>query len=72
MQNEWTVITRRWIGRLSFSFFVIGFFLAWEGYKRHTSGGIDDWRTLLDFAAGAVSISLGFTGLRERHRTSGQ
>ena len=70
MQIDWPTFTRRWLGRLAFSFLVIGFFLAWEGYKRHTSpaGPIDDWRTLLDLAAGTLSIVLGLTGIRERHR----
>jgi hypothetical protein len=70
MQNDWHTITRRWLGRLSMSFLVIAFFLGWEGYKRfNASGGsVNDWRTLLDFVAAALSLALGLTGVRERHR----
>jgi hypothetical protein len=69
MPIEFHRITRRWLARLSFSFLVFGFFLAWEGYKRYAvSGQIDDWRTLLYFVAAALNIVVGFTGVRERHR----
>jgi hypothetical protein len=70
MQRDWSAITRRWLSRLSFSFFVIGFFLAWEGYKRYTFIGrsVDDWRMLLYLFAAMLSFVLGFTGVRERHR----
>jgi hypothetical protein len=62
--------TRRWLGRFSFAFLVMAFFLGWEGYKRYTAAGgqIGDWRTLLDFVAAALGVVLGFAGLRERHR----
>jgi hypothetical protein len=71
MQNDWQAITRRWLGRLSFSFLVIAFFLGWEGYKRYTAAGGAglDWHALLYFVAAAMSVALGFTGLRERHRS---
>lgn len=70
MKNDWPQITRYWLGRLSFSFLVIAFFLGWEGHKRYVAAGgaIADWRTMLDFVAAALSLVLGFTGLRERHR----
>lgn len=69
MQIDWHTLTRRWLGRLSFSFFVIAFFLAWDGYKRFAaSGGQLDWRTLLEFVAALLSAALGFRGIRERHR----
>jgi len=68
MQRRWSNLTRRWLGRLSFSFFVVAFFLGWEGYKRHSSGITDDWRTFLYFIAAATSLGLGFMGVRERHR----
>ncbi|HEY2589738.1 MAG TPA: hypothetical protein VGI81_28600 [Tepidisphaeraceae bacterium] len=69
MQIDWQTLTRRWLARLSISFFVIAFFLGWEGYKRfNATGGAVDWRTLLDFVAAALSLILGFTGVRERHR----
>jgi len=69
METRWSQLTRRWLGRLSFSFFVIAFFLGWDGYKRHTAAGGagDDRRTFLDFVAAAMSLALGFMGVRERH-----
>jgi len=69
MRNDLSTITRRWLGRLSFSFLVVAFFLAWEGYKRYqAAAGAADWRIILYFAAAAASVVLGFAGLRERHR----
>lgn len=69
MQNRWHAITRRWLARLSFSFLILAFFLAWEGYKRFkAAGGSADGKTTLDFVAAAMSAVLAFTGLRERHR----
>jgi hypothetical protein len=70
MQKDWSAITRRWLGRLSGSFFVIAVFLAWEGYKRYIATGrsVDDWRILLYLFAAMLSFVLGFTGVRERHR----
>ena len=69
MRFDLSAITRRWLARLSFSFLVIAFFLAWEGYKRYqAAAGEADWRTILYFAAAAVSVMVGLTGLRERHR----
>jgi hypothetical protein len=70
MENRRSKFTRRWLARLGFSFLVIGFFLGWEGYKRYAAAGgsANDWRTLLYFFAAALSIVMGFAGLRERHR----
>jgi hypothetical protein len=70
MNNDWRQIALRWLGRFSFSFLVIGFFLAWEGYKRYTAANAQagDWRTTLYFIGAMASVALGFTGLRERHR----
>lgn len=70
MRKQWSEITRWWLGRFSFAFLVVAFFLGWEGYKRYTAAGgqVSDWRTLLDFVAAGMSAVLGFTGLRERHR----
>ena len=70
MKNDWHAISVRWLGRFSFSFLAIGFFLAWEGYKRYAAAGgvVGDGRTLLYFFAAAASVILGFSGLRQRHR----
>lgn len=68
--NSHRSITRRWLGRLSFSFLVVAFFLGWQGYKEYMAAGgaIADWRTLLHFIAAVLALLLGFAGLRERHR----
>ena len=69
MKNDLHQITRRWLSRFSFAFLVIAFFLGYEGYKRFTAMGDQaDWRTMVDFLAAMLSVVLGFTGLRERHR----
>jgi hypothetical protein len=69
METRRSQITRHWLGRLSFSFFVVAFFLGWDGYKRYSTG-VEDWLTFLDFLAAAMSLGLGFMGVRERHRPS--
>jgi hypothetical protein len=69
MKNDLHQITRLWLGRFSFAFFVVAFFLGYEGYKRFNAmAGHPDWRTMLDFLAATLSVVLGMTGLRERHR----
>lgn len=57
---------RRWLARLSFSFFIIAAVLAWEAYR--TRGGAE-WRPILYLVAGLLSVLLGLAGVRERHRT---
>ena len=71
MRNDWHLITRRWLARLSFSFLVIAFFLAWEGYQRYRSLGPSgaDWHVLLYWFAAALSSVLAFIGISERHRS---
>ena len=52
---------------------MIAYFLGYEGYNRYNAtGGQVDWRTLLDFLGATLSVVLGFTGLRERHRRSNE
>ena len=70
MRNDWSAITRRWLARLSFSFLVIAFFLAWEGYKRYQAIGSSqpDGRVMLDWFAAVLSAVLAFMGLSRRHR----
>ena len=69
MRYDWSPFTRRWLGRFSFSFLIVGFFLAWEGYKRYTLlGGRLDWRAALYLLAAMLSLVLGMVGVRERHR----
>lgn len=70
MRNDWHLITRRWLARFSFSFLVIAFFLAWEGYKRYqlTGGRLADWHALLYWFAAMLSLVMAFVGISERHR----
>ena len=70
MRNDLHRITRRWLARLSFSFLIIAFFLAWEGYKRYQATGSQgiDWHILLYWFAAALSVVLAFVGISERHR----
>ena len=69
MKNGWQEITRRWLARLSTSFLIVAFFLAYEGYRRYQIlHGQTDWRVLLNFFAATVSVVLAFLGVRERHR----
>jgi hypothetical protein len=51
---------KRWLGRLAFSFMIIGGVLAWEGQKR---GGPMNY-----YIPAMIFIVLGAAGLRERHR----
>jgi len=53
---------RTWLARLTFPFFVLGFLLAWEGYKATGT------RATLYFAGAAVVFAAGAAALRERHR----
>jgi hypothetical protein len=67
---SWTPFTGRWLQRLTFSFFVIAFFLGWDVYKRYIATGdpVGNWRMLFEAVAAVLSVALGFMGLRERHR----
>lgn len=59
----------RWLGRFSFSFFVVGFFLAWKGYEGATGalGSIAAYQIILFFVAAMLCAVMGFLGLRVRH-----
>ena len=72
MKKDLHQITRRWLARLSMSFMIIAFFLAYQGYRRYQIlHGEADWRVILNFFAATVSIVLAFIGVRERHRPGG-
>ena len=51
---------KRWMGRLAFSFIVLGGVLAWEGHKR---GG-----PMTYYIPAVIFIAFGIAGMRERHR----
>ena len=71
MHDDRSALTRRWLQRLAFSFFVVAFFLAWDAYKRFIAhgGAVNDWRMVLEGIAAGMSMVLGVLGLRERHRS---
>ena len=54
---------RRWLARLSFSFFIIAFVLAYEAHKAGNSS-----RGAALGVATALALGLGLAGVRERHR----
>ena len=57
---------KRWLGRLSFSFLIIGLILGWHGYTEREK--LPQWRATLELAGAAVCIVLFIAGTRERHR----
>ncbi len=62
---------QRWLSRFSFTFLIIGGFLAWQGYRalKGEFGFVPQWRIILYFVAAALSFSLGASGIRQRHRS---
>jgi hypothetical protein len=56
---------RTWLARLSFSFLIVAFVLAWQGYK---TGGS---RAPTHYLGAAAAFGVGLAGVRERHRPSG-
>ena len=61
---------RRWMARLTFSFFVLTLVFAWEGYRtqRGDRGPDQDVKMYAFYAAAALSFGLALRGVRERHR----
>jgi hypothetical protein len=60
---------RRWLARLSFSFFLIAFVLAWQAYKATGRGAEPAGPRATLCSVGAVfAFGLGLAGVRERHR----
>jgi Na+/melibiose symporter-like transporter len=60
----------RWLARLSFSFFIVGIVLAWQGYQA-TIGNlphVPGWKIAVEFLAAIILFVLGAIGIRERHR----
>jgi hypothetical protein len=57
---------RRWLARLSFSFFLIACVLLWEAHK--ASAASDRTRSTLYTVGAVVALGLGAAGVRERHR----
>ena len=61
---------RKWLARLSFSFFILAAVLFWETWRsaRGTGRPISRTQVNVQFAGVVVLIALGMTGARERHR----
>ena len=61
---------RPWLARLSFSFFIVAAWLAWECYKGATGqlGNVSQGRLILFMVAAVLSFVMGVVGVRERHR----
>lgn len=58
---------RRWLARLGFSFFVLGFVLFWSAYQRSKTEGMTA-RVVFYVLGGAACAAAGLAGVRERHR----
>ena len=64
------MLMQKWLARLSFSFFIIAFVLAWELNKTMRAGpGTPKWKIGLYTAAIALAIALGAVGVKARHRS---
>jgi hypothetical protein len=61
---------KRWLGRLSFSFLIVGVVLAWESYQAHAGrrANVPPWRVPAFATASVILIALFFVGIRFRHR----
>jgi predicted membrane protein len=61
---------RHWLGRLSFSFIIIGAVLLWESYKILSGRmiGVPAWRVGLYLAGAVCALVVGALGIRQRHR----
>jgi len=61
---------QRWLGRLSFSFVIIGAVLLWESYKILSGRvvGVPTWRVGLYLAGAVCALAVGALGIRQRHR----
>ena len=58
---------RRWLARLSMSFFVIGFVLIWQGYQWSKIEGNSE-RVVMSYIGAGLCAAAGLAGTRERHR----
>ncbi len=60
---------KRWLARLSFSFFIIALVLSWQAYKVSSVPGAEkSWRAGLLLAGAVLAGILGAAGIRARHR----
>jgi hypothetical protein len=61
---------RKWLARLSFSFFIVGFVLIWEMMRLRRAGEPFAPKMGAYLVGAIICIGLGFAGVRERHRSS--
>ena len=61
---------RKWLARLSFSFFIFAGVLFWDTWRssRGTGPALSRTQITLRYAGVVVLLALGMTGTRERHR----
>ena len=61
---------RKWLARLSFSFFILAGVLFWDAYRATRGTGRPLSRTQINarFVGVVVFLALGMTGTRERHK----
>ncbi len=57
---------RRWIGRLSFTFFILAFLLFYQGHEIQTELG-NSTRVHLHYIGAIVCVAAGMIGVRYRH-----
>ncbi|MGH7213665.1 MAG: hypothetical protein ACREIT_02725 [Tepidisphaeraceae bacterium] len=64
---------RRWLARLSFSFFIVAAWLAWEGYRSlsRQAAGRGQLFGVLCLVGALAFVALAVAGVRERHRAGG-
>ena len=63
---------RRWLSRLSFSFFIVALLLIWQVYKSMTgrAAPLEQWRLALYLIAAVLAVVMGALGVRARHQRS--
>ena len=60
-----------WLARFSFSFLIVGIYLAYTGYRGAESGEMSRGRTILCYVGAAFAFVLFLMGTREKHRPRG-
>jgi hypothetical protein len=63
-------MSRTWLARLSYSFFILAAVLLWELYNIHQGrrGNVPEWRVILYLLGAGLGVVMGALGIRERHR----
>lgn len=61
---------RRVLASLSYSFLIVGVFLAWQAYRgmKGELGVLGPWQVTLLMVGAVFSVVLGLSGVRQRHR----